>query len=119
MSREAIEKLSNMFENGRTHIDDAERDERPSTATNSKIVARLNECILANVYITIDEISNKMDISYGSVHKIIADYLEPHDDCLLTEEHKGKLVESAFAFLQCYQKEGNEFLSTIVTASET
>ncbi|GFS94505.1 histone-lysine N-methyltransferase SETMAR [Nephila pilipes] len=111
MSREAIEKFSNMFENGRTHIDDAERDVRPSTATNSKIVA--------NVYITIDEISNKIDISYGSVHKIIVDYLEPHDDCLLTEEHKGKLVESAFAFLQCYQKEGNEFLRTIVTASET
>ncbi|XP_035220977.1 uncharacterized protein LOC118193925 [Stegodyphus dumicola] len=83
-----------MFENGRTDIDDAERKGRPSTATNSEIAARVNECILTNRRKTIDEISNEQDIFHGSVHKIIADHLIFRKVCarwvprLLTEEHK-------------------------------
>ena len=45
--------------------------ERASTATNSKIVSRMNDYILANRHI-IDEISLELDISHGSVHDIIA-----------------------------------------------
>ncbi|KFM62375.1 Histone-lysine N-methyltransferase SETMAR, partial [Stegodyphus mimosarum] len=107
-----------MFENGRTDIDDAEREGRPATATT----ARVNECILANRRITINKISNELDISHGSVHKIIADHLEFRKVCarwvprLLTEEHKGKRFESAFAFLQT---EGNDVLDKIVTGDET
>ncbi|GFS55653.1 histone-lysine N-methyltransferase SETMAR, partial [Nephila pilipes] len=112
MSHQAIAKWCSMFENGRSHIDDTEREGRPSTATNSEIAALMNEYILANRRITIDEISNKVDISHGSVHKIIAGHPQFHKVCarwvprLLTEEHKGKGFESAFAFLQRYQKEG-------------
>ncbi|KFM67462.1 Histone-lysine N-methyltransferase SETMAR, partial [Stegodyphus mimosarum] len=125
MSRQAIAKWCNMFENGRTDIDDAEREGRPATATKSEIAARVNECILANRRITINKISNERDISHGSVHKIIADHLEFRKVCarwvprLLTEEHKGKRFESAFAFLQRYQTEGNDFLDKIVTGDET
>ena len=42
----------------------------------------------------IDEILNELDISHGSVHKIIADHLKFHEICarwvphLLTEERK-------------------------------
>ncbi|XP_035209966.1 histone-lysine N-methyltransferase SETMAR-like [Stegodyphus dumicola] len=102
-----------------------DREGRPSTETNSEIAARVNECILANRRITIDEISNKLDISRGSVHKIIADHLKFRKVCarwvprLLTEEHKGKSFESAFAFLQRYQTEGYEFLDKIVNGDET
>ncbi|XP_035210768.1 histone-lysine N-methyltransferase SETMAR-like [Stegodyphus dumicola] len=114
-----------MFENGHTDIDDAEREGRPSTATNAETAARLNECILANRRITIDEILNELDISHGSVYKIIADHLKFRKVCarwvprLLTEEHKEKRFESAFAFLQRYQTEGNEFGVIIVTGDET
>lgn len=38
---------------------------------------------------------------------------------LLTEEHKEKRFENAFAFLQRYQTEGYEFLDQIVTRYET
>ncbi|XP_035209507.1 histone-lysine N-methyltransferase SETMAR-like [Stegodyphus dumicola] len=88
---------------------------------NSKIGVRVNECILANRHITIDDISNELDISHGSVHKIIADHLKFRKVCarLLLEERKGKRFESAFAFLQRYQTEGNEFLDKIVTGDET
>ncbi|GFS31103.1 histone-lysine N-methyltransferase SETMAR [Nephila pilipes] len=91
---------------------DAEFEGRPSTATNSEISTRVNACIFANRHTTIDEMSNEMDISYGIVRKIIADQF--HKVCagwvprLLTEEHKRKRFESAFAFSQCYQKERND-----------
>ncbi|GBM54883.1 hypothetical protein AVEN_158317-1 [Araneus ventricosus] len=83
MSRQAIAKWCNMFENGRTDIDDAEREGRPSSATNSEIAACMNLCTLANRRILVDEISNELDISHGSVHKIIADSLKFHKVCAL------------------------------------
>ncbi|XP_035232347.1 uncharacterized protein LOC118204136 [Stegodyphus dumicola] len=82
MSCQSIAKWSNMFENGRTDIDDAEHEGRLPTGTNSEIAARVNECILANRRITIDEISNELDISHESVHKIIADYFKFRKVCL-------------------------------------
>ncbi|GFU10277.1 HTH_48 domain-containing protein [Nephila pilipes] len=59
MSRETIAKWCNMIENERTHIDDSEHEGRASTATNSEITARVNECILANRRITTDKISHE------------------------------------------------------------
>ncbi|XP_035216154.1 uncharacterized protein LOC118189614 [Stegodyphus dumicola] len=87
--------------------------------------AGMNECIIANRRITIAEISNGLDISHGSVHKITADQLQFHKVCarwvprLLTEEHKGKRFEIALKFPQCYQKEGNQFLDKIVIGDES
>ncbi|XP_035221949.1 histone-lysine N-methyltransferase SETMAR-like [Stegodyphus dumicola] len=87
--------------------------------------AGVNECILANRRITVAEISNELDISHGSVHKITADQLQFYKVCaqwvprLLTVEHEGKRIEIALKFLQCYQKEGNEFLDKIVTGDES
>ncbi|GBM40529.1 hypothetical protein AVEN_76936-1 [Araneus ventricosus] len=81
MSRQAIAEWCNMFENGRTDIGVAEREGRPSTATNSEIAARVNECILANRRIAIDEISSELDISHGSVHKITVKHLEFSEVC--------------------------------------
>ncbi|XP_035205247.1 histone-lysine N-methyltransferase SETMAR-like, partial [Stegodyphus dumicola] len=111
MSRQAIAKWCTMFENGRTDIEDAEYEGRPSTATISEIAARVNECKLANRRITIDEISNELDITHGICARWV-----PR---LLTEEHEGKGFERAFAFLQSYQTERNEFLDKIVTGDET
>ncbi|GBN27537.1 hypothetical protein AVEN_202380-1 [Araneus ventricosus] len=57
-------------------IDDAEREGRASTATNSEIAARVNESILANRRVAVDKIANKLDISHGSVHEITVTHLE-------------------------------------------
>ena len=75
--------------------------------------------------ITINEILNELDISHGSVHKIIADHHKFRKasarwvPLLLNEEHKEKHSDSAFAFLQRYQADGNEFWYKIVTEDET
>ncbi|XP_035229452.1 histone-lysine N-methyltransferase SETMAR-like [Stegodyphus dumicola] len=54
--------------------------------------------------------------------KIIADHLKVCARWVprpLTEEHKGKRFESASAFLQRYQTEGNEFWDKLMTRDET
>ncbi|GFS83626.1 HTH_48 domain-containing protein [Nephila pilipes] len=118
MTRQAFAKISKMFEDGHTHIDDDQREGRSSTATNSETFARVNEYNFANLRITIDKISKELGISHGCVHKSIANHLRIHKVCAqwvpspLTEEHEWKHFESTFAFLQCYQKKGNEFLNT-------
>ncbi|GBL92168.1 hypothetical protein AVEN_91512-1 [Araneus ventricosus] len=81
ISRQAITKWFSMFENGRTDIDDAESEGRPSTATKSEIAARVNESILANRRVAVDEIANKLDISHGSVHRITVKHLEFSNIC--------------------------------------
>ncbi|GFS93059.1 hypothetical protein NPIL_418411, partial [Nephila pilipes] len=43
MSRQAIAKCCDMFENQRTHIDDAEQEGRPSTATKYEIAAFMKQ----------------------------------------------------------------------------
>ncbi|GFU23319.1 small subunit processome component 20 [Nephila pilipes] len=43
MSLQATAKWCNMFENGRRHIDDAERERKPSTATNSENSAPMQQ----------------------------------------------------------------------------
>ncbi|GBM48999.1 hypothetical protein AVEN_55209-1 [Araneus ventricosus] len=80
-SRQAIAKWCNMFENGRAVIDDAEREGRPSTATNSEISARANESILANRRVAVDEMANKLDISRGNMYNITVKHLESSKVC--------------------------------------
>ncbi len=80
MSCQAIAKWCNVFENGKTDIEDTERQGRP-TATNSAIASRVNQCILANRRIAIEEIFHELDISHGSVQKIIAEQLKFHKVC--------------------------------------
>ena len=56
-------------------------------------------------YITVEEISNELDIFHRTVHKITVKELQFHSDCtqwmhcLLTKEHKGNSFKSAFKFL--------------------
>ena len=59
-----------MFKNGRRAIDDVEHKERPPISTNSETTIGLNECIVA---IFKNEVSNEVDTSHRSVHKITAD----------------------------------------------
>ncbi|GBN03468.1 hypothetical protein AVEN_141155-1 [Araneus ventricosus] len=63
MSRQAVAKWCNMFENGRTDIDDAESEGRPSAATSSEVAARVNGSILANRRMAVDEIANKLEVT--------------------------------------------------------
>ncbi|GBM68043.1 hypothetical protein AVEN_51691-1 [Araneus ventricosus] len=75
MPHQAIAVRCEMSENGRTDIDNAKREGRPSTATNSEIAACVKEIILANGRVAVEEIANKLDISHGSM-QITVKHLE-------------------------------------------
>lgn len=74
MSHQAIPKQNNMFQNGHTDMNDAEYKRRPSTATNFVIAAHVKEYIIENRCIPTNKMY-KLDISHGSVYKIIVDSL--------------------------------------------
>ena len=71
------------------------------------------------------EISYELDISHGSVCKILVSQLKFHIICaqwmprLLMEENKGKCFNNTLKFLQYYQREENELLDKIVTRDES
>lgn len=123
-SRQAISKWCELFENGRTNMEDDYRQGRPSTSVTDDNVERVHQLVLANRRITVDEIVAELRISHGSVHYIISEKLQCRKICarwvprLLTEEHKGKRFLSALKFLDRYEKEGNDFLDKIVTGDE-
>ena len=70
-----------MFEYGFADIEDAEYKRKPSTATNSKIAAHVNKCMFADRCITMVKISNELDISHGSGHKINMNQLKFNKVC--------------------------------------
>ncbi|GBN96809.1 hypothetical protein AVEN_6971-1 [Araneus ventricosus] len=78
ISRQSIAEWCYMFKNGRTHVNNAYCEGIPSNSANAEIFARVNESILANICVTTEEIANRLDISLGSVHKIIAKHFEFH-----------------------------------------
>ena len=61
-----------------TDTDDSELEGRPLIAVNGEIAALVNECNLANMQTTIDEISKELDVPHKKVLKITADHLIFH-----------------------------------------
>lgn len=56
---------------GRQSLEDEERSGRPSTSINADMTSKVEALILENRRITIEEISNTLKISTGSVHTVI------------------------------------------------
>ncbi|GBM99822.1 hypothetical protein AVEN_121188-1 [Araneus ventricosus] len=76
ISRRAIVKWCNMFENERINVDEAYCEGRPSSSTDAETDARVNEHVLANTRVTVDKIANELVISHGSVRKIVFKHLK-------------------------------------------
>jgi len=98
---------------------------RPSTSTTDEKIQQAREMVLANRRVAIDEVACSLQISHGSAYQIIHDELGFHKLYArwvpreLTAEHKCKRVEICQRLLDRYNKEGEEFLSRIVTGDET
>jgi len=59
------------FLNGCESVEDEERSGRPSTSKTQENVERVSEIIRSNRRMTIREISEDLNVSYGSVQNII------------------------------------------------
>ncbi len=77
-----------------------------------------------NRRVQIKEIAEKLDISVGSIHKILHNDLKFSKraarwvPCLLSEEHRRKQVEMAKDFIMRSNRDGQAFWDSLVTMDE-
>ena len=103
----------------------AEGAEPPSISTCEEKTMQVQRMILANRCITIDEMAQSLQISFGSAQEIIHEILGYNKVFAwwvpkkLAEEHKRKRMEICQTFLNHYNNEDEKFLSQIVTGDES
>ena len=124
MKRTAFHKWYSRYENGYESVMDDQRSGRPTSITSQK-VQEIKELLDKDRRITIREVSQRVDCSVGTVHTIIHENLNMRRLCarwipkMLSECQKAQRVESCQRFVQRLEREGEDFLSRIVTADET
>ena len=124
MKRTALHKWYSRYENGYESVMDKQRSGRPTSITLQK-VQEIKELLDKDRRITVREVSQRVDCSVGTVHSIIHENLNMRRLCtrwipkMLSECQKAQKVESCRRFVQQFEREGEDFLSRIVTAGET
>jgi len=71
VTMKTVYKWSEQFRNGRESVEDEERSGHPSTSKTQENVERVSEMIQSNRRLTIREISEDLNISYGSIQNIL------------------------------------------------
>jgi len=121
----SVYKWIERFQHGRTSVKNKARAARPSTSITDSNVEDACAMILENRRVTIDELANHFEISYGSAYDIIHNRLGFHKVCArwvpkeLTEEQKNNHVAICQCLLDRYANEGEAFLTRLVTGDET
>ena len=124
IKKTAVYKWFKRFEDGRENLLDDERSGRPITKTLSHVAA-IKELLDRDRRITIRDIVDRTDCSYGAVSMIIHDQLNMRRVCarwipkMLNDEQKRLRVERCDQFLKRYESEGENFMDRIVTVDET
>ena len=125
LSKTMVYEWIEKFKTGRTSVKHAEGAGRPSTSTSEEKIEQAQQMILANQRITIDEVAQSLQISFGSAQEIIHEILGYNKVSArwvprqLTEEHKRRRMEICQTLLNRYNNEGEAFLSRIVTGDES
>ena len=71
LSKTTVYEWIEKFKTGRTSVKHAEGAGRPSTSTSEEKIEQAQQMILANRRITIDEVAQSLQISFGSAQEII------------------------------------------------
>jgi len=74
-SRRIVYEWTEMFENGRMSLMDAERSGLPATAMTTKNEKRTVELIHENRRITIEQVAGRLNVSVRSAYSLIHDSL--------------------------------------------
>ena len=125
MSRANFYKWVQAFKDGRESITDDLRSGRPVDVSTPEAVQAVEDLIKSDRRVTLDEIATKLDISHGTVYAIVREKLHfSKVSCrwvpkMLTNDHKMQHLMASRASLRKYRKEGDAFLSRIVTTDET
>jgi histone-lysine N-methyltransferase SETMAR len=109
---------------GNLDVSDQPRSGRPTTSTNEQNKQKVNELIRENRRITQRTIAVTLGISLASVNEIVVD-LEYTKVCArwvprqLTPEMKTVRLQTCQMLLTRYEREGDNFLHSIVTGDES
>ncbi|XP_053403130.1 histone-lysine N-methyltransferase SETMAR-like [Mercenaria mercenaria] len=125
MSKTRIYVWYDRFNNGWENAYDLPRSGWKVTSTHDKNVTRVKDLINSDRQLTVREICNKLNLSYGTVHTILKKKLNMRKVAarlipkLLNCEQKKMRIEAARNFLHKYHALGEAFINSIVTVDET
>lgn len=124
LSRARCFEWHSRFINGRNSLEDDERSGRPTTSTSPEMVREVEQLVRADRRISINDVSEELDISYGSVQSILTSDLGMHRVAarfvpkVLNNDQKELRVEICQDMLQRVEDDPS-FLSRIITGDET
>lgn len=124
MSRARVFEWFKRFKEGRTTVESDEREGRPSTSRNEEMIQKIRTAIRSNRRLTIMELSNEFQISFGSVQTILTTDLDMRRVAakfvpkLLSGEQKENRKQIATDLLECSESD-DFFLKSIITGDET
>ncbi|CAF1455264.1 unnamed protein product [Rotaria sp. Silwood1] len=123
-SLRTVERWSKLFRDGREELEDTARPRRPITETTSENIEQIRQLIDDDPYLTIEELQEQTDLSYGTIHRIITNHLNlrkitaryiPKD---LTDFQRAERVRICKENLSKFQQ-GTWRLCDIITGDES
>lgn len=125
MDESTVRRWCRMFKAGRKNVHEDKRIGRPTVITDD-LVSSVDAFIKQDRRCTLDEIHRRFsDFSRSVINVIVTTRLNYRKICarwvphMLSDKHKTIRMGAALSFLDRYSKEGDEFLSHIVTGDET
>ena len=123
MSRSSVFEWHKLFREGRELVEDDHRTGRPSSSRTddtgqSEVTFGLRSTLVIHL------ICDELNLSYGTVHRIITDDLSMKKVCakmvpkILRDEQQAKRVEISQEILNCLE-EDEHFLADVITGDET
>ena len=124
----SIKTVYNWFKEfgfGRRSLEDSDRCGRPKSVTIDENVARVKELIEENPRITVEEMKDTLNLTTGSMDRILHSHLNVRKRCArwvphrLTEEQKRARVEWCHYMLRKFDGGRSPRVNDIVTGDET
>lgn len=120
-----VKKWAAEFKRGRQSLDDDPRAGRPVDVTTDEMCQAVERIVLENRRVKITDIAERIDISVGSVEKIIHENLGMRKVSsrwvprLLTPDMKHRRVECCQELLTRFEHDFDDFKRRVVTGDET
>lgn len=126
LSRTRVFEWARQFREGRQNVCDDSRSGRPIEAASQHAIDLIEEIVTQNRRSTISEISADLNLSRGTVHRIVKDQLQLSKLCarwvpkLLNSDQKARRVECSRDNLAQLRMEGvDEYWARFITTDET
>ena len=113
------------FKRSRTSLEDKTRFGLPSDATDEEMCNKIRDLVYSDKRIKVEEITNALQISHGSVSTTLHDRLGMHKltarwvSKSLSDEQMAARASLYSALLKRFRSKEDDFLSRLVTVDET